>query len=48
MECYFGLLVLAVIFLLLLQTQDVLHLVLAKNECKLRATLKITYLYSIL
>lgn len=36
MEQSFGLFVLAVIFLLLLQTQEVLQLVPTENECKLK------------
>lgn len=49
MEQYFGLFVLAVMFLLLLQTQEELHSVPDKNESKVTVILKITYLlYSIL
>lgn len=44
MEQYFGLFVLAVVFLLLLQTKEVLHLVADKNESKVTVILKTTYL----
>lgn len=44
MEQYFGLFVLAVMFLLLLQTKEVLHLVADKNESKVTVILKTTYL----